>query len=142
METDTKKEELTVESAPIEAKPEPAATEQSVEEEKPKTSEEQTKEKLEDNGIDPDSKYGKVLIYIEKIGKYLKIPLLSLLTCSGFFILIYLIAWTLNAMHSDMHFDLNSLRDFYLYVIGAKSVDHGVDSIFNTPRGAFKPPTQ
>ena len=57
------------------------------EEEKPKTSEEQTKEKLEDNGIDPDSKYGKVLIYIEKIGKYLKIPLLSLLTCSGFLFL-------------------------------------------------------
>ena len=141
METEVKKEETPVENTPIEAESEAAAIEQP-EEEKTKPIEEQTKEKLKNNGIDPNSKYGQVMIQVEKLGKYLKIPLLSLLTCSGFFILVYLIAWTLNAMHSDMHFDLNSLRDFYLYVIGAKSVDHGVNSIFNTPRGAFKPPTQ
>lgn len=77
----------------------------------------------------------KYINIINKIGDYLKIPLMKILDCSAFFICIYLAAWYLNATNPNFHFDLTALKDFYILVIGKEAFQHGVNSMFNSNKG-------
>jgi len=91
----------------------------------------------EEDPVDPNSTRGKIIAFINKAGGYLKIPLLKMLNCTAFFVIIYLLGWFLNAIYANLHFDLASLRDFYLIVIGKQGLDHGVNSIFNSNKGVM-----
>ena len=82
-----------------------------------------------------ETKREKVIAMITKVGNYLKIPLLKILNCSAFFIIVYLIGWVLNGVYNTLHFDLTALRDFYLMVIGKDVATHSVNSIFNSGFG-------
>ena len=82
-----------------------------------------------------ESKHGKIIDIITKIGNYLKIPLMKLLNCTAFFIIVYLIAWITNAIYNNIHFDLESLRNFYIMVIGREATVHGINSIYNSDKG-------
>ena len=92
---------------------------------------------IQEDPVDPTSTRGKAIAFINKAGCYLKIPLLKMLNCTAFFVIIYLLGWFLNAIYANLHFDLASLRDFYLMVIGKQSIDHGVNSIFNSNKGVM-----
>ena len=81
------------------------------------------------------TKRDKVISVINQVGGYLKIPLLKILNCTAFFIVIYLVGWCLNAMYSTIHFDLTALRDFYIMIAGKDVATHSVNSIFNSARG-------
>lgn len=90
-----------------------------------------------------ETKREKVIAMITKVGNYLKIPLLKILNCTAFFIIVYLIGWVLNGVYNTLHFDLTALRDFYLMVIGKDVATHSVNSIFNSDRGQpYQPPSQ
>lgn len=71
---------------------------------------------------------------LNKIVEKLKPYVVGILSCSVFFIAVYLIGWILNGAYA-MHFDLNALQNFYITVIGKQAVDHSINSIFNSPRG-------
>jgi hypothetical protein len=86
---------------------------------------------------DPNTPRGKIISAITKIGEYLKIPILSVLNCTAFFVVVYLTGWVLNAIYPNIHFDLTSLRDFYLMVIGKQTLEHSVNSVFNSNKGAM-----
>ena len=60
--------------------------------------------------------------------------LTEIVSCTAFFVAVYLIAWILNGIKGT-HFDLSNLTNFYLLVIGKQQVQHGIDSIFNSNRG-------
>lgn len=69
-----------------------------------------------------------------KIWEKVKPWLIDLISCTAFFIVVYLIAWVLNGLYSTK-FDLSNLTNFYLMVVGKQQVQHGIDSIFNSQRG-------
>lgn len=69
-----------------------------------------------------------------KIWEKLKPWLIDLISCTAFFIVVYLIAWILNGLYQTK-FDLSNLTNFYLMVVGKQQVQHGIDSIFNSQRG-------
>lgn len=50
------------------------------------------------------------------------------------FVIIWLVAWTLNAT-KNAHFDLNSLRDMYMWLMTQLNATHAINSVFNSPRG-------
>jgi hypothetical protein len=60
--------------------------------------------------------------------------LTEIVSCTAFFVAIYLVAWIANGIKGT-HFDLSNLTNFYLMVIGKQQVQHGIDSIFNSSRG-------
>jgi len=64
--------------------------------------------------------------------------LYGLLTCTSFFIAVYLVAWCGNGIYS-FHFDLASLQNFYMLIVGKQLGIHGLDSIFNTIKGEMPP---
>lgn len=82
-----------------------------------------------------DAKRDKIIAYINKISDFIKIPLMKIINYSSFFITAYLIGWTLNAIYPNLHFDLDSLRDFYFMIIGKDTVIHSVNSVFNSDKG-------
>ncbi len=59
-----------------------------------------------------------------------------LLSSMGFytcvFIILYIVAWTLNAVKS-MHFDLDKLENVYKWLLA----NHGVNSVCNSPWGVM-----
>lgn len=77
----------------------------------------------------------KTVSVINKVGSFLHIPLLKMVNTTGFFIAVYLAGWSINAIYSNIHFDLASLRDFYLMIIGKDVATHGVNSLLNSPKG-------
>lgn len=58
--------------------------------------------------------------------------------CIGFFtatfVGIWLLAWTLNAFDYT-RFDLDSLRDMYIWLMTQLNATHAINSIWNSPRG-------
>lgn len=79
--------------------------------------------------------HGKFMTVVNKVWAFLKNLLSNMLGCTAFFVVVYLIAWGLNAVYANLHFDLGSLRDFYLMVIGKQTADHTVNSVFNSGKG-------
>ena len=103
----------------------------------PTTVEHITVEDQADAEIEQDSKYTKFVKTVTAIGKYIKVPIDALFKCTGFFIFVYLVAWILNAIYSNIHFDLGAIRDFYLMVVGKNLGEHGINSLLNSDRGAM-----
>lgn len=64
---------------------------------------------------------------------------MDLFECTTFFVIIYIGAWILNGIY-QMHFDLSSLQNFYLAVIGKQTVTHGINSYLNSPKDS--PPSK
>ena len=60
--------------------------------------------------------------------------LANLAGCTAFFVLIFLVAWIVNGVYQT-RFDLASLQNFYLLIIGKQATQHSIDSIFNSARG-------
>ncbi|MGL5271292.1 MAG: hypothetical protein ACRC7I_12370 [Selenomonadaceae bacterium] len=60
--------------------------------------------------------------------------LINLISCTAFFVLIFLVAWVINGIYQT-RFDLASLQNFYLMVVAKQQVQHGIDSVFNSARG-------
>jgi len=58
--------------------------------------------------------------------------------CIGFytaiFIIIWLSAWVLNGIN-NAHFDLNQLRDTYVWLMTQLNATHAIDSIWNSQKG-------
>jgi len=50
------------------------------------------------------------------------------------FLAIWLVAWTLNAL-KNTHFDVNSLRDMYIWLMTQLNATHAINSVFNSQRG-------
>ncbi|WP_196606484.1 hypothetical protein [Pectinatus frisingensis] len=71
---------------------------------------------------------------MKKIWEKIKPWLIDLISCTAFFIVIYLVAWTFNGIKGT-HFDLSNLSNFYLMIVGKQTAQHGIDSIFNSPKG-------
>ena len=86
-----------------------------------------------------EDKRSKIISAIDKVGAYLKIPLLKIINCTAFFVVVFLVAWILNGMYNNIHFDLSSLTNFYLLIVGKQTASHTIDSVFNSDRG--QPPT-
>ena len=86
-----------------------------------------------------EDKRSKIISAINKVGAYLKIPLLKIINCTAFFVVVFLVAWILNGMYNNFHFDLSSLTNFYLLIVGKQTASHTIDSVFNSDRG--QPPT-
>ena len=86
-----------------------------------------------------EDKRSKIISAIDKVGAYLKIPLLKIINCTAFFVVVFLVAWILNGMYNNIHFDLSSLTNFYLLIVGKQAANHTIDSVFNSDRG--QPPT-
>ena len=80
-------------------------------------------------------KRAQTISTINKIGAYLKIPLLQIMNTTAFFFLLFVIALTLNAIYSNIHFDLSSIKEFYLVIVGKQTVEHGLNSVYNSDRG-------
>lgn len=61
-----------------------------------------------------------------------------LMTSMGFytilFVVVYLSGWFYNATHGTK-FDLNQLKDLYLFVVGQLTVKYGIDSGLNSKIG-------
>lgn len=72
---------------------------------------------------------------INQIGIFLKNLLLKITDTTIFFVCVYLVGWTLNAIYPNVHFDLVSLKEFYLMIIGKDTIIHGVNSFVNSPKG-------
>lgn len=53
---------------------------------------------------------------------------------TALFVVIYLLAWSLNAVKGT-HFDLDRLRDIYIWLMTQLNATHAVNSIFNSPSG-------
>ena len=64
----------------------------------------------------------------------IKPALMEIVSCTAFFVAVYLIAWLCNGLY-QMHFDLNNLTNFYMLIIGKQTAQHGIDSVFNSARG-------
>ena len=86
-----------------------------------------------------EDKRSRIISAIDKVGAYLKIPLLKIINCTAFFVVVFLAAWILNGMYNNIHFDLSSLTNFYLLIVGKQAASHTIDSVFNSDRG--QPPT-
>ena len=86
-----------------------------------------------------EDKRSKIIYVIDKVGAYLKIPLLKIINCTAFFVVVFFVAWILNGMYNNIHFDLSSLTNFYLLIVGKQTASHTIDSVFNSDRG--QPPT-
>lgn len=71
---------------------------------------------------------------IDKLIEKIKPILIKMLSCTAFFICIYLIAWTANGMFG-YHFDLNALQNFYMLIVGKQLGEHSINSMFNSPTG-------
>lgn len=82
-----------------------------------------------------EDKRSKIISAINKVGAYLKIPLLKIINCTAFFVVVFLVAWILNGMYNNIHFDLSSLTNFYLLIVGKQTASHTIDSVFNSDRG-------
>jgi predicted phage tail protein len=54
--------------------------------------------------------------------------------CTAFFVIIYLVAWSCNAIYA-LKFDLGALQSMYLTVIMPMLLKHGTDSIYNSNKG-------
>lgn len=52
---------------------------------------------------------------------------------------IWLFCWFLNGAKGT-HFDLNALKDMYIWIFGQMNAHYAVNSIFNSPQG--QPPKQ
>lgn len=78
----------------------------------------------------------KFLSRLDAIGSFLKIPISGIFTSSAFFIVVYVIGWTFNAI-GKYHFDLSSLLDLYYVVIGKNVIMHGINSKFNSNSGVM-----
>jgi hypothetical protein len=58
---------------------------------------------------------------------------------TGLFVIIWLVAWTLNAV-KNTHFDLNSFKEMYVWLMTQLNLTHAVNSIWNSPKGTMPPP--
>jgi len=58
--------------------------------------------------------------------------------CIGFytaiFMMIWLGAWGMNGVQHT-NFDLNQLRDSYIWLMAQLNTTHAIDSIWNSPKG-------
>jgi len=58
--------------------------------------------------------------------------------CIGFYTAIFMIvwlgAWAMNGLQNT-HFDLNQLRDSYIWLMAQLNTTHAIDSIWNSPKG-------
>gem|GEM_PF-1565106 len=58
--------------------------------------------------------------------------------CIGFytaiFVIIWLGSWAMNGIEKT-HFDLNQLRDSYIWLMTQLNTTHAIDSIWNSPKG-------
>ncbi|MDR3562322.1 MAG: hypothetical protein P4N59_12940 [Negativicutes bacterium] len=64
------------------------------------------------------------------------VPQLCLGLFTAVFVILWLTAWTLNAVENT-HFDLNSLRDMYVWLMTQLNATHAINSIWNSPKGAM-----
>ncbi|HMM20554.1 MAG TPA: hypothetical protein PKA10_07420 [Selenomonadales bacterium] len=64
----------------------------------------------------------------------IRMPQLCLGAVTIVFVIIWLTAWTLNAL-KNTHFDLNSLKDMYIWLMTQMNATHAINSIWNSPRG-------
>ena len=71
---------------------------------------------------------------MNKIWERIKPWLINLMSCTAFFIAVYLVAWIVNGLY-QMHFDLSNLTNFYMLIVGKQTAQHGIDSVFNSARG-------
>lgn len=71
---------------------------------------------------------------LEKLIEKIKPILKKLATTSAFFIGVYFIGWCLNGI-LQLHFDLSSLQNFYMLILGRDVAKHGFDSVCNSPKG-------
>ncbi len=55
---------------------------------------------------------------------------------TAFFSVIYLIGWALNGV-GKTHFNLGDLIIFYTTVVAKSAITHGINSVFNSPRGTM-----
>ncbi|MEG6584146.1 hypothetical protein [Dendrosporobacter sp. 1207_IL3150] len=53
---------------------------------------------------------------------------------TAMFVLIWLIGWACNAVYST-HFDLDRLKDIYIWIMSQLNATHAINSIWNSPRG-------
>ena len=81
------------------------------------------------------TRYDKIRKHFDSLTRYIRIPLDAMFNYNGFFILIYIIGWTINGLYKDINFDLTALRDFYIMVVAKQLGEHGIDSFVNSPRG-------
>ena len=56
----------------------------------------------------------------------------TVLFFSSLFLVVWLIAWTLNAVHGT-HFDMSQLKDLYIWMAGQLNATHLINSGLNTP---------
>ena len=58
--------------------------------------------------------------------------------CIGFytalFIIIWMAAWVMNGL-KNTQFDLDRLRDSYIWLMTQLNATHAIDSIWNSPKG-------
>ncbi|MBC8016002.1 MAG: hypothetical protein H7X79_09700 [Sporomusaceae bacterium] len=58
--------------------------------------------------------------------------------CIGFytavFLIIWLVAWVMNGL-KNTNFDLDRLRDSYIWLMTQLNATHAIDSIWNSPKG-------
>lgn len=87
-----------------------------------------------DVSTETKSKRQAIIDGINKVGAFLKIPLLKILNTTAFFSAIYLGLLILNGIY-EFHFDLSAVKDFYLLLLGKQTADHGINSIFNSNKG-------
>lgn len=64
----------------------------------------------------------------------LRLPQLCLGFFTVIFLIIWLIAWTLNAVKGTL-FDLYSLRDMYIWLTLQLNATYAINSIWNSPGG-------
>ena len=53
---------------------------------------------------------------------------------TAMFVILWLGAWAMNGLQST-HFDLNQLRDSYIWLMTQLNATHAIDSIWNSPKG-------
>lgn len=53
---------------------------------------------------------------------------------TGMFIITWLGAWVMNGLQNS-HFDLDRLRDSYIWLMTQLNATHAIDSIWNSPKG-------
>ena len=54
---------------------------------------------------------------------------------TAFFVITWLIAWAMNGIQGS-HFDLDQLRDSYIWLMTQLNATHAIDSIWNSPKGS------
>jgi hypothetical protein len=60
-------------------------------------------------------------------------PQLCISLFTTIFILLWFAAWIFNAVKGT-HFDLNSLRDMYIWLMTQLNATHAINSIWNSPK--------